>query len=101
MRRAFSDILPGEVQRRKSKALWGFIKDRSVAYLAPLLLEDRADFRSAEYVNSTILREMLSNPQAPQYRRDELTSVLTLEVWLRTRQASSHSYVRESLLSSI
>ena len=86
MRRAFSGLLPHEVLNRRTKALGNFALDLSLQELCPELLR-AGQFRTetAGYAKAGAMRGILEHSQDPSHKRSEITQLLKLEIWLRTR----------------
>jgi asparagine synthase (glutamine-hydrolysing) len=89
MRRAFAGFLPAIVRERRTKALDSTANDKSILDLSACFSQGPFYTETCGYVDGSGLRGVLNNPQAPGYDRNELTRVLTLEVWLRTRMATN------------
>lgn len=88
MRRAFRGLLPSAIVERKTKALTRTAKDFNLHLLGPTLLERPSGLLTVQrgYANDRNLRSALRNPQAINFRRDELNSLVCLEIWLQARE---------------
>lgn len=88
MRRAFADLLPHEVAKRKTKALMGYQYYTEAQELIQRLPADASDWEVSKrgWVEAPVLSETLSRiARGTLHEWSEITKVLTLETWCRPR----------------